>query len=79
MSKNVKETDIIQQLALLTSLRNYILLSYHNSIAAGCHMGVQKTYEAVRQKFFWPGMYQHIYNLRSRNLVMLKGHIRTSD
>ena len=50
--KNVKETDIIQQLALPTSLRNYIVLSYHDSIAAGCHMGVQKTYEAVRQKFF---------------------------
>jgi hypothetical protein len=28
----------------------------------GCHMGVQKTYEAVRQNFFWQGMYQHIYD-----------------
>jgi hypothetical protein len=25
-------------------------------------MGVQKTYEGVRQKYFWPGMYQHIYD-----------------
>jgi hypothetical protein len=22
----------------------------------------QKTYEAVRQKYVWPGMYQHIYD-----------------
>jgi hypothetical protein len=46
--KYVKETDIIQQLAVPTSLKNDILLSYHDSIATGCHMGVQKTYEAVR-------------------------------
>ena len=59
---NVKETDIIQQLAVPTSLKNDILLSYHDSIATGCHMGVQKTYEGVRQKYFWPGMYQHIYD-----------------
>jgi len=25
-------------------------------------MGIQKTYEAVRQMYFWPGMYQHIYD-----------------
>jgi hypothetical protein len=62
LRKKVKETDIIQQLAVPTSLRNDVLLSYHDSIAAGCHMGVQKTYEAVRQKYFWPEMYQHIYD-----------------
>ena len=60
LRKKVKGTDIIQQLAV--PLRNDIVLAYHDSIAAGCHMGVQKTYEAVRQKFFWPGMYQHIYD-----------------
>jgi glutathionylspermidine synthase len=48
LRKNVKETDIIQQLAVPTSLRNDIVLSYHDSIATGCHMGVQKTYEAVK-------------------------------
>jgi hypothetical protein len=52
LRKNAKETDIIQQLAVPTSLRNDMLLSYHDSIAAGCHMGVQKTYEAVRQNIF---------------------------
>ena len=62
LRKKIKETDIIQQLAVPTSLRNDILLSYHDSLAAGCHMGVQKTYEAVRQKYFCPGMYQHIYD-----------------
>ena len=62
LRQKVKETDIIQQLAVATSLRNDILLSYHDSIAAGCHMGVQKTYEAVRQKYFGPGKYQYIYD-----------------
>lgn len=60
--KATKDADIVQQLAVPFSLRNDILLSYHDSISGGCHLGIQKTYEAIRQKYFWPGMYQHIYD-----------------
>lgn len=61
MKKKVKEEDTIPQLAVPTKLRHEIQLSYHDSKAGGCHMGIQKTYDSIRQKYFWPGMYQDIH------------------
>jgi hypothetical protein len=61
MKKKVKEEDTIRQLAVPTKLRHEIQLSYHDSKAGGCHMGIQKTYDSTRQKYFWPGMYQDIH------------------
>lgn len=61
MKKKVKEDDTIRQLAVPTKLRHEIQLSYHDSKAGGCHMGIQKTYDSIRQKYFWPGMYQDIH------------------
>ena len=54
MRKNVKKEYIIRQLAVPTKLR-------YDSKAGGCHMGIQKTYDSIRQKYFWPGMYQDIH------------------
>jgi hypothetical protein len=60
--KKNRESDIVQQLAVSTPLRNDILLSFHDSRAGGCHMGSQKSYAAIRQKYYWPRMYQHIHD-----------------
>ena len=56
---NRSEGSIIQ-VALPKALRLDVLKSYHDSIAGGGHLGIQKTYESIRQKFYWPHMYQHI-------------------
>ena len=46
----------ILQVALPKQLRQNIQRSYHDSIAGGGHLGIQKTFEAIRQKFYWPKM-----------------------
>ena len=56
---NPSEGSIIQ-VALPKVLRLDVLKSYHDSIAGGGHLGVQKTFESVRQKFYWPHMYQDV-------------------
>ena len=50
----------IIQVALPKALRLDVLRSYHDSIAGGGHLGIQKTFEAIRQKFYWPHMYQDV-------------------
>ena len=56
---NPSEGCIIQ-VALPKALRLDVLKSYHDSIAGGGHLGIQKTFEAIRQKFYWPHMYQDV-------------------
>ena len=63
-TKNKEKTEVIlKQLAVPEKLRNDVIRSYHDSIAGGCHLGVQRTYVAIKQKYFWPKMYQNIYDL----------------
>ena len=37
-----------------------MLRSYHDSIAGGGHLVIQKTFESFRQKFYWPHMSQDV-------------------
>jgi hypothetical protein len=48
----------IRQVALPAECRQDALLSFHDSMAAGCHLGMDKTYTALKLKYFWHGMYQ---------------------
>lgn len=58
-TKNKEKTEVIlKQLAVPEKLRNDVIKSYHYSIAGGCHLGVQRTYVAIKQKYFWPKMYK---------------------
>lgn len=62
-TKNKEKTEVLlKQLAVPEKLRNDVIKSYHDSIAGGCHLGVQRTYVAIKQKYFWPKMYQNIYD-----------------
>jgi hypothetical protein len=37
------------------------LQSYHDSIAGGGHQGSERTYHALRNKYYWPNMYRDVY------------------
>ena len=37
-----------------------ILLAYHNSSINGAHMGKDRTYYKIRDRYYWPRMYQEI-------------------
>jgi hypothetical protein len=39
-----------------------LLLSYHDSKAGGGHLGINRTYEAIKQKYYFKGMYNFIQN-----------------
>ncbi|KAK3084626.1 hypothetical protein FSP39_016530 [Pinctada imbricata] len=60
-----RDQRIIKQLAVPRMLRDDLLKSYHDSIAGGGHQGYERTYEAIRQKYFWPRMYTDILQYTS--------------
>ena len=51
---------MILQLVVPENLRKTILENYHDCRAGGGHFGIKKTFAAVRQKYFWPKMWQEI-------------------
>lgn len=51
---------VVRQLVVPHALRNDVLLSYHDSFMAGAHQGVDRTYQSIRLKYFWPNMYHDI-------------------
>ncbi|VDI02506.1 Hypothetical predicted protein [Mytilus galloprovincialis] len=57
------KNQLIKQVAIPEPLRNDILLSFHDQKAGGSHLGVQRTYEAIKQRYFWPKMYQNVLRL----------------
>ena len=48
----------IHQIVIPKDLRYQILSDYHDSLIGGGHQGFQRTYDAVRAKYYWPGMYR---------------------
>ena len=37
-----------------------LLKSYHDCIAGGGHQGFERAYAALRNKYYWPSMYENI-------------------
>ena len=54
---HVYETDSVpvHQLAVPTALRQDVMKSLHND-SASAHLGITKTSDKARQRFYWPGM-----------------------
>ncbi|GFW90338.1 transposon Tf2-6 polyprotein [Trichonephila clavipes] len=45
-------------------LRADILRHFHDAPTAG-HLGFAKTYDRIRKRFYWPGMYRNVVNALS--------------
>ena len=62
-----REERLVKQLAVPRIMRDDILRSYHDSLAGGGHQGHERTFAAIRLKYYWPKMYDQIgksyYNL----------------
>ncbi len=52
--------EMIRQLVIPKILRPEILVSCHEDLLAG-HYGVSRTYERIRNRFYWNGMYKDCY------------------
>ena len=55
-----KEKKIIRQLALPAIYRKEALEAYHDSLFGGGHFGFDRTYQCLRQKYYWPRMYKMV-------------------
>ena len=53
------ESQPLRQLVIPTSLKKRILYAFHNSPLAA-HLGRTKTYDRIRQRYFWNGMYSDV-------------------
>ena len=50
----------VHQLVMPRQLRPAVLSEHHDSLVGGCHQGFQRTYEAIRRKYYWRRMYADI-------------------
>ena len=55
-----KDERLVKQIAVPRNLRDSILKAYHDCILGGGHQGFERTYAAIRNKYFWPSMYSDI-------------------
>ena len=53
-----KQEKILIQLAVPKLMRDEILRSFHDSVAGGEHQRFERTYAALRLKYFWPTMWE---------------------
>lgn len=58
-TKGHKWENVKKQLAIPYHFRDSVLKSYHDALSGG-HYGIERTYEAIRLKFFWPSMYKDV-------------------
>jgi hypothetical protein len=57
-----KDERLIRQLAIPMEMRSAVLRSFHDSVAGGAHLGLQRTFAAIRLRYYFPGMYQFIHD-----------------
>ncbi|CAC5389537.1 unnamed protein product [Mytilus coruscus] len=48
-----KDERLVKQIAVPRNLRDSILKAYHDCILGGGHQGFERTYAAIRNKYFW--------------------------
>ena len=51
--------DSFSQLVVPQSLKYEILSNVHNHVA-GAHFGVHKTFQKLKQRYWWPGMFKDV-------------------
>ena len=51
---------VINQVVVPKCLRSQILSEYHDSLIGGGHQGFDRTYCAIKMKYYWSGMYADV-------------------
>jgi len=54
------ETEPILQLVIPHVLQKVVIEGYHSAIIGGGHVGLEKTYQKIRSKYFWPNCYKDV-------------------
>ena len=51
---------MINQMVVPVTLRTQILSEYHNSLVGGGHQVFDRTYHAIKSKYYWKGTYAQV-------------------
>ena len=73
-------TDPIIRLYLPRHMIKPVIMEYHDN---NRHMGIDKTHDAIKHKYYWPNMYKELYdyinNCQTRNLTKVKPPQQETD
>ncbi|CAC5422638.1 unnamed protein product [Mytilus coruscus] len=74
------DNDPIIRLYIPSHIKQAVVEQYHDKNG---HMGIDKTFDSIRQKYFWPNMFKELYNYvttcvpcQSRNLQKVRAPIQ---
>lgn len=77
------DNDPILRLYVPFHYRSGVIKQYHDDNG---HLGIDKTFDAIRQKYYWPNLYKELYDYVSkcvtcatRNLKQLKPSVQITD
>ena len=51
------DDDPCLRLFILKYLRSFVVTQYHDNNG---HMGIQKTFDSIRQKYYWPNLFKEL-------------------
>ena len=68
------DTEPTLRLYVPDHLQERVILQYHDHIG---HMGIDKTYDVIREKYFWPNLYQQLYSYISKCITCQQRAIKT--
>jgi hypothetical protein len=58
----MKNGDAIRQLAIPSELRKEYLTHIHTGLGSGGHLGINKSYDKLLNRFWWPNAYRDLEN-----------------
>ena len=77
------DNDPVLRLYVPRHLRTGVITQYHDENG---HMGVQKSFDGIRQKYYWPNLYKEIYQYvtncvvcKTRSLQKVKQPLQETD
>ena len=77
------DTDPVIRLYIPEQLKQSVILEYHDHNG---YMGIDKTYDAIKGKYYWPCMYKELYKYvnscvtcQTRNLKKVKPPLQETD
>ena len=75
--------DPCMRLLIPKHLRDYVVKKYHDQNG---HIGVQKTFDSIRQKYYWPNIFKEIYKYvnecttcQTRSLQKIRQPLQETD
>ena len=67
------DSDPIFRLYIPSHLKKLVIEQYHDKNG---HMGIEKTYNSIKDKYYWPNMYKELYQHVNSCVICQRGNYR---